>query len=130
MKIKQFSWQNQGCRNCNLHCIIKQIFQNVFEHNIELNIRYNILNEHLEHEPSRLVDVQDIYNVRKGNMHMEDSYASVWPSCCGFNGEWLKRYSGYIRSIILPNTYLFCRCVAFSFKERLNPKKWRVKVGF
>lgn len=31
----------------------------MFEHNIELNLRYNLLNEHLEHEPSRLVDVQD-----------------------------------------------------------------------
>lgn len=31
----------------------------MFEHNIELNLRYNLLNKHLEHEPSRLVDVQD-----------------------------------------------------------------------
>lgn len=28
----------------------------MFEHNIELNLRYNLLNEHLEHEPPRLVD--------------------------------------------------------------------------
>lgn len=33
-KAVLFSWQNQGSKNRDLNCIMKQIFQYLFEHNI------------------------------------------------------------------------------------------------
>lgn len=53
------SWQNQGSRNRDLNCIMKQIFQYVFKHNIELNLEYVPSKENLADEASNLVDVQD-----------------------------------------------------------------------
>lgn len=58
-KAVLFSWQNQGSKNRDLSCIMKQIFQYLFEHNIEMNLEYVPSKANLADEPSRLVDIQD-----------------------------------------------------------------------
>lgn len=54
-KAVLFSWQNQGSKNRDLNCIMKQIFQYLFEQSIEMNLEYVSSKANLADEPSRLV---------------------------------------------------------------------------
>lgn len=73
-KAVLFSWQNQGSKNRDLNCIMKQIFQYLFQHKIEMNLEYVPSKANLADEPSRLVDIQDTMLSRETWGTVEDLF--------------------------------------------------------